>query len=263
MGVYYGLHGPSVGPSIVAPEGKTSLSNSTTSSSSLSTETSVVPLGSPSGSSTSSSVALTSTSLAPIGTTTLTPVTTTTVATSTTQSPMIRLASYSSQTSASTTVGSSTRTALSYLARSRPIHLSIPAIGVSTSLSTLGLNANRTVQVPTNVYQAGWYKYGPTPGQEGSAVILGHVDTTKGPAVFYRLIDLKVGDRIYVTLANRKQVVFSVIGVRQYLKAKFPDQLVYGPRTYSALQLVTCGGSFDSSTGHYLSNIVVFSARVH
>jgi len=146
--------------------------------------------------------------------------------------------------------------------RSTPIHLSIPAIGVSAHLTVLGLNSNGSPQVPSSWYVPGWYKYGPSPGQLGSAVILGHVDSVAGPAVFYRLGSLKVGNRVIVKLADGKTVHFAVIGLREYLKSKFPDKYVYGRRPYSALQLVTCGGAFDSQTGHYLSSIVVFTKQV-
>jgi sortase (surface protein transpeptidase) len=126
----------------------------------------------------------------------------------------------------------------------------------------LGLGANGSPDVPTSWYVPGWYKYGPSPGQLGSAVILGHVDSVNGPAVFDRLVDLKVGDRVTVKLADGKTVHFKVIGLREYSKKNFPEKLVYGSRPYSALQLVTCGGLFDSQTHHYLSNIVVFTKLV-
>jgi hypothetical protein len=146
--------------------------------------------------------------------------------------------------------------------RSAPVHLSIPAIGVSVGLTELGLLANGSPQVPSSWYVPGWYKYGPAPGQLGSAVILGHVDSVAGPAVFYRLVDLKVGNRVIVKLKDGKTVYFSVTALREYSKKKFPDKFVYGSRPYGALQLVTCGGAFDSQTHHYLSSIVVFTKQV-
>lgn len=146
-----------------------------------------------------------------------------------------------------------------FAARSIPQHLQIPNLGISVGLSTLGLNKDNTVQVPTNFGVPGWYKYGPTPGERGSAVILGHVDSHTGPGVFYRLNNLRPGMPIIVTLADHVVVHFKVIGVRMYNKDNFPDKLVYGSRTYSALQLVTCGGAFDPATGHYQSNIVAYT----
>jgi sortase (surface protein transpeptidase) len=148
------------------------------------------------------------------------------------------------------------------IARSVPIHLAIPRIGVSVRLSVLGLNKKGTVNIPTNFAIPGWYKGDRSPGQRGSAVILGHVDSTSGPAIFYKLDKLGLGNRIDVTLRNGKKLVFAVIGIRMYEKTNFPDRLVYGARNYPALQLVTCGGIFDPSTGHYLSNIVVFTALI-
>ncbi len=149
------------------------------------------------------------------------------------------------------------------VARSIPVHLTIPSIGVSVGLSLLGLNKSGFVNVPTNVAVPGWYRGGQSPGQKGSAVILGHVDSIHGAAVFYKLDKLELGNRVDVTLRDGKRLVFAVIGVRMYEKTNFPDKLVYGARDYPALQLVTCGGIFDPSTGHYLSNIVVFTALIH
>jgi hypothetical protein len=148
------------------------------------------------------------------------------------------------------------------LARSRPIHLSIPALALSVPVSSLGLNADGTVSVPTDVNEPGWYRYSATPGQVGTSVILGHVDSYRGPAVFFNLRDLAVGDRVIVRLADGATPHFAVIGIAIYLKAHFPAQLVYGRRSYGALQLVTCGGVFDHATGSYLSNVVVYTALV-
>jgi sortase (surface protein transpeptidase) len=147
-------------------------------------------------------------------------------------------------------------------ARSVPVTLSVPAIGLNVSLSQLGLNPDGTVQVPTNYQEPGWYRFGPSPGQLGSAVILGHVDSYLGPAVFFRLGSLDIGDRVDVTLADGVIAQFVVREVAMYLKTQFPTRLVYGPHGYSGLQLVTCGGVFDSQTGHYLSNVVVYTSLV-
>jgi sortase (surface protein transpeptidase) len=146
--------------------------------------------------------------------------------------------------------------------RSTPVALRVPAIALDVSLSTLGLNLNGTVQVPTDIQQPGWYRLGPSPGQDGSAVILGHVDSYQGPAVFYKLRSLVAGDLVDVSLADGVSAQFKVTNVAQYLKSSFPDQLVYAGHGQSTLQLVTCGGAFDSQTGHYLSNIVVYTTLV-
>jgi sortase (surface protein transpeptidase) len=99
-----------------------------------------------------------------------------------------------------------------------------------------------------------------TPGQIGTAVIEGHVDSQTGPAVFYRLGALHPGDHIDVTLADGMTAVFRVTGVREYTKTDFPTDMIYGPTRYASLRVVTCGGAFDPATGHYLSSVVVFAA---
>jgi hypothetical protein len=148
------------------------------------------------------------------------------------------------------------------VARSTPVALRIPAIGVTVSLSKLGLNPDHTVEVPTNFQQPGWFRLGPSPGQLGSAVILGHVDSHTGPAVFFRLRSLRAGDHVEVSLADGVVVHFVVTSVATYPKSAFPSRLVYGARGFSALNLVTCGGVFDPHAHSYLSNVVAFTSLV-
>jgi sortase (surface protein transpeptidase) len=149
-----------------------------------------------------------------------------------------------------------------FTARSVPVSLHIPAIGLSVPLSTLGVNADGSVQVPDNIVQPGWFRLGPTPGQLGSAVILGHVDNYTGPGVFFELRTLAAGDRVDVTLTDGAIVQFAVNSVAMYSKPNFPADRVYASHGSSALQLVTCGGTFDHQTGSYLSNVVVYSSLV-
>ena len=152
-----------------------------------------------------------------------------------------------------------------WLPRSLPVSVAIPAIGVDSRLLDLGLNSDGTIQVPslqTSPDQAAWYKYSATPGQIGTSVIEGHVDTYQGPAVFFRLGALQPGDNIDVTLADGVTAIFRVTGVREYPKSNFPSETIYGATHYAALRLITCGGVFDYATGHYLSSIVVFASLV-
>jgi len=146
------------------------------------------------------------------------------------------------------------------VAHSTPVSLRVPAISLSVPLSTLGLNPDGTVQVPGNDTEPGWFRLGPSPGQIGSAVILGHVDSTQGPGVFFQLRVLQAGDQVQVSLADGVVANFMVTSVATYTKTQFPAQQVYGSHGTSALQLVTCGGAFDAQTGHYLSNIVVYTS---
>ena len=145
-----------------------------------------------------------------------------------------------------------------------PVSLTIPLIGVQTNLMTLGLGRDGTLQVPplSMASVAGWYTGSPRPGSIGSAIIVGHVDTTKGPAVFDRLDTLTRGDKIYVKRADGTLVEFQVTSVQQYPKDHFPTEAVYGPVPDPELRLITCGGAFDPASGHYVLNLVVYATEV-
>jgi Sortase domain len=151
------------------------------------------------------------------------------------------------------------RSARGYRATPLPVRVQIPKIGVASSLDRLGRARDGTVEVPSRWGVAGWYALGPRPGDPGSAVLLGHVDSTRGPAVFFRLRELRRGDEIKVTRADRSSARFVVERTAQYDKQRFPTDDVYYPTLTPALRLVTCGGQFDHSTGHYRSNIIVFA----
>jgi sortase (surface protein transpeptidase) len=150
------------------------------------------------------------------------------------------------------------RSARGYTATPVPVRIDIPRIGVSSSLIQLGRAADGTVEVPPPEV-AGWYAPGTRPGDPGSAVILGHVDSKHAPAVFYRLRELRRGDEVLVRRADGSTLRFVVQRTQQYPKARFPTDDVYYPTLAPELRLVTCGGVFDNSWGHYLSNIIVFA----
>ena len=138
--------------------------------------------------------------------------------------------------------------------------LTIPSIGVSTPLIRLGLTSSGTLQVPDRFDVAGWYDRSPRPGATGPAVIAGHIDSVRGPAVFYRLGLLHAGDRVYVRRADGTEAVFQVTGVGLYPKDRFPTAAVYGATPGPELRLITCGGAFDWTRHSYLSNVVVYAA---
>lgn len=152
------------------------------------------------------------------------------------------------------------------LKSSLPTALAIPAIGVQSALLSLGQSADGTLDVPTagpDYNRAGWYRYSPTPGALGPAVIAGHVDSAAdGPSVFYRLGGLHVGDKVLVTRADGSVAVFSIDDVRRFSKTAFPTAYVYGNTDHAALRLITCGGTFDRASGHYLDNVVVRASLV-
>jgi hypothetical protein len=139
------------------------------------------------------------------------------------------------------------------------VRLSIPSIGVSTPLDRLGLAADGSMEVPSEFARAGWFSAGTLPGQQGPAVVAGHVDSKTGPAVFYRLRELRPGDRVEVERADGVRLRFVVEGRAQYHKASLPTEAVFGPVAWPALRLVTCGGSFDRSRGSYRDNLVVYA----
>jgi hypothetical protein len=141
-----------------------------------------------------------------------------------------------------------------------PVTLGIPRLGLTQRL--IGLRRTRTgqLQVPADPQRAGWYSEGPAPGDPGPAVIVGHVDSYRGPGVFARIKTLRKGDHIDIRRADGSLVRFQVQLVRSYSKRSFPTALVYGGGGAPTLRLVTCGGAFDPVTRHYLSNVVVFAA---
>lgn len=142
------------------------------------------------------------------------------------------------------------RSVRSYQGTPVPVRIDIPKIHVTSSLDRLGRAADGTVEVPSDWQVAGWYAPGPRPGDPGSAVILGHVDSKSGPAVFYRLRELDRGDEIRVARADGSTVRFVVERTQQYPKGRFPTDEVYYPTLTPTLRLVTCGGAFDPTAGH-------------
>lgn len=149
-------------------------------------------------------------------------------------------------------------------AHAPPAVLQIPAIDLDTQLVPLGLQPDRTVEVPADPELAGWYRFGVIPGQHGAAVILGHVDSVEGPAVFALLSTLRRGDQVDVELASGHTAAFTVTRVRTYPNATFPAKRVYRSRhEQRTLNLVTCGGVYDRDRGGYQSNVVVYTRHVH
>jgi sortase family protein len=141
----------------------------------------------------------------------------------------------------------------------RPVRIQIPAIGVDAPIVPLGLNPDRTLEVPTDFADTGWWTGGPRPGERGPAVIVGHVDSHTGPAVFFRVGELQAGATIIVTRRDGSRARFSVLGSERYAKAHFPTARVYGPTRGATLRLITCSGTFDRASGHYLDNTVVYA----
>ncbi|WP_405446391.1 class F sortase [Streptomyces achromogenes] len=146
------------------------------------------------------------------------------------------------------------------LPRSRPTSFRVPSLGIDAPIVPLRLDAHRELETPP-VDQArlvGWYEGGPTPGEAGTAVAVGHRDTRSGPAVFAGLASVKPGKAVEVRRADGRTAVYSVDRVKVYDKAGFPDREVYGATGRPELRIMTCGGLFSRRTG-YTSNVVVFA----
>jgi hypothetical protein len=142
-----------------------------------------------------------------------------------------------------------------------PVSVSISRIGLHAAVERLGRNADGTVQVPQRPAEAGWYDEGPRPGERGAAVILGHVDSKRGPAVFYQLRTLHRGDVITVGRSDGSSVRFVVDRLERHAKSRFPAVEVYWPTLRSELRLITCGGAYVRSAGGYQDNVIVFARQ--
>jgi hypothetical protein len=140
-----------------------------------------------------------------------------------------------------------------------PLSVGIPGIGVDSSLVRLGLGSDGSLDVPGDFGVAGWWTGGSAPGDPGAAVVVGHVDSFKGRAVFYRLRELTPGQPIVVRRSDESTVTFVVEALRQYPKDELPIDAIYGPTSEPTLRLITCGGSFDRALGSYRDNVVVFA----
>ena len=142
-----------------------------------------------------------------------------------------------------------------------PVRVAIPAVGIDSTLVGLALNPDRTLQPPADYRQAGWYAAGSYPGDADGvpAVIAGHVDSWNGPAVFYRLQQVKAGQEVRVTRVDGSVAVFDVYASRRYPKDAFPADAVYAPTAAAEIRVITCTGTFDKSRRSYLDNLVLFA----
>lgn len=150
--------------------------------------------------------------------------------------------------------------AIKSLSKSQPTTLIIPKIGVNTSIINLGLKSDGTMHTPAGAEEVGWYKYSPTPGEIGPAVIVGHVDSPKGPAIFWRLRELQPGDTFTVSRHDGTTANFKVDVVKVVSQSDFPTEEVYGNIDHAGIRLITCSGIFDSNTHRYDQNLVVFAS---
>jgi hypothetical protein len=156
---------------------------------------------------------------------------------------------------------SSYRSTRTHAQVAEPVRLHIQAIDLHSPLERLRRAPDQSIEVPWQPSSAGWWADGPRPGQIGPAVVLGHLDSKAGPAVFFRLGELRPGDNVLIDRADGTTVRFVVTALHWYQKDEFPTELVYYPTLRPELRLVTCGGPIDSSTGHYRDNLVAFAVQ--
>ncbi|OPC78551.1 class F sortase [Embleya scabrispora] len=150
---------------------------------------------------------------------------------------------------------------VSAMKRSAPVRIKIPRIKVDAPFVGLGLNSSGVLDVPPagNPNLAGWYEDGVAPGSRGNALVLGHVDTMTGPAVFWGLGSLKSGDTVEISRADGSVAKFAIDSVEAFPKDDFPDERVYGKTRDAQLRLITCGGTYDRKAKDYKDNVVVFA----
>lgn len=156
-----------------------------------------------------------------------------------------------------------TSTSVAALPASAPVFLSLPTVGISAPFSApLGLQANNEIAVPEGYEEVGYYQYGPTPGELGPAVVLGHVDSYRGPAVFYGLGGLATGDPVFIERADGVVAEFVVTALERHEQAGFPTELVYGDIDHAGLRLITCSGTYNRAAERYTHNLIVFAELV-
>ena len=154
------------------------------------------------------------------------------------------------------------REPVSGIESARPVTVRIPQIGVDAELIDLGLNPDGTLEVPADFALTGWYTGRSVPGELGPSVVVGHVDSVDGPAVFYRLSELHTGDVVYVDRTDGLVASFQVVETRTVDKRDFPTEAVYGATPDATLRLVTCGGQFDTQARSYTGNLIVFAKHL-
>lgn len=141
-----------------------------------------------------------------------------------------------------------------------PVRLRIPTIGVDAAFEEpLGLQRDQSIEVPVSFTDVGYYKYGPTPGELGPAVVLGHVDSYEGPAVLWSLGELNSGDHIFIDRADGTAATFTVTTLERHEQAGFPTRQVYGDIDHAGLRLITCSGTYDRDRLRYSHNLIVFA----
>lgn len=141
----------------------------------------------------------------------------------------------------------------------KPVTLEIPAIGVTSEIENVGKLENGQMGVPESVDHVGWFEPGTLPGNRGSSVMAGHIDSLTGPAVFYKLDQLKKGDEVIVKDANGKSLTFIVTHTKRYPRKEAPIEEIFGFSYGSRLNLITCTGEFNRKAKTHEERLVVYT----
>ncbi|CAL9639932.1 class F sortase [Streptomyces sp. enrichment culture] len=151
--------------------------------------------------------------------------------------------------------------ATKHLPRSKPVRLRIPEISVDAPFVALSIGPSGQLEPPPadDVNLVGWHAAGPSPGERGTSIIAGHVDTATSPAVFVDLGELEKGDVFHVDRADGRRATFVVDSVETFDKDEFPDQRVYADTEQAQVRLITCAGDYDRTVKDYTDNLVVFA----
>ena len=147
--------------------------------------------------------------------------------------------------------------------RAVPVRLQVAKLGIDAPVEPHGVDSRGRMDVPDNVTDVGWYRFGPAPGESGSAVLAAHVDLAgPGRGLFFDLDQLAEGDRVEVVLSDGTELEFAVVAQTTYLKSELPLDLIFSREGSPVLTLVTCGGGFSRSSRTYDSNVVVYATPV-
>ena len=198
-----------------------------------------------------------------VGTTAAPPVVTTTTPPPTEVSPERNVnANLTPPTTERSTAGTTPPVEAEAVYVGKPVRVRIPEIGVDADVIDLGLRDDGTLEVPSNFAEAGWYTGRSVSGEPGPSVVVGHVDSKSGPAVFYHLEDLEEGHTIEIHRSDGSVAFFRVSSSVLVDKDEFPTEQVYGSTEEPTLRLITCGGDFNSSVSSYEGNLIVFAEHL-
>jgi LPXTG-site transpeptidase (sortase) family protein len=144
----------------------------------------------------------------------------------------------------------------------KPARIKIASLKIDAPVVDLGLNIDGTLEVPKRDNDVGWYTQSPTPGAMGPSVMVGHLDSARGTAIFYNLKNLKAGDQFQIVREDGSVANFKVDNSETYAQDNFPTAKVYGNLNYAGIRLITCSGTYSRIKGHYSDNLVVYGTLV-